>query len=67
METLIQIVAEPVLDINNIFNCKAPFRNLEGVFYSKTQKKTEKQRISGKYHFQYLKFSAKYDIINNDK
>ena len=33
METLIQIVAEPVLDINNIFNRKAPFRNLEGVFY----------------------------------
>lgn len=37
------------------------------VFRSKSTKKTENKRISGNYHFQDLKFSAEYDIINNDK
>lgn len=40
MEALIQIVVEQDLDINNLqFSCESPFRNLEGVFYFKTQKR----------------------------
>ena len=63
MEALIQIVAESVLDINNIL-VSNHLSGIWRVFFILKRKKTENQRVSGNYHFQHLKLPAKYDIIS---